>query len=185
MQQAAKNDLVAILEANTPAKSSLAVKERLTFTIERASLKGLLEELREERLSLKAIIKGMKTQQEYAAREPSHDARRLATAFEKVQTSANSLFTAICQGLTCKCQIGHKVMIRLDSRVPLQQRRPKLVRKAHDSITFNLCFSVEDEALQEALQEAWVMVHQIDPSLDENQDQTSSVPIVYYILLSG
>ncbi|KAI1373035.1 hypothetical protein F4677DRAFT_235567 [Hypoxylon crocopeplum] len=149
----AKDDLVAILGANPPARGSFAFKERVTFTIEKGSLKGLVEELREDRLSLKTIVKGMKTQQEYTAKQPSHDAGRLAKIFAQVQSTATPLFAAVCKVCICKCPSKHKVLMRLDNRVPLHKERPKLGRKATEQTTFSLVFELE-EFLQEAIVKA-------------------------------
>lgn len=131
-------------------KGSFAFKERVTFTIEKSSLKELVEELREDRLSLKTIIKGMRTQQEYASREPSHYAGRLAKIYAQVQTNATPLFAAICKTCTCRWHSEHKVLMRLDNRVPLQRETPRLARKAKEDATFSLVLRIEDD-LQEAL----------------------------------
>ncbi|KAI1773628.1 hypothetical protein F4818DRAFT_452687 [Hypoxylon cercidicola] len=147
----AKDDLAAILGANPPEKGSFVFKERVTFTIEKASLKELVEELREDRLSLKTIINSMRTQQEYALRQPSHDARRLTKIYAQVQINATPLFAAMCKVCTCKCHDKHKVLMRLDNRVPVQREKPRLVRKT-DTI-FSLVFELEDH-LQEALVKA-------------------------------
>ncbi|KAM5341218.1 hypothetical protein ACJ41O_015327 [Fusarium nematophilum] len=103
LPDAAKNDLTALVAANVTQDGRIRFRERLSFTIERSTLRGLLEELTEDRLSLKTIIKGIRTQQEFAAREPSHEAKRLATIFSQVQAGAKALFTTMCQGCTCRC----------------------------------------------------------------------------------
>lgn len=48
--QTQRDDLAAVLAANTPRDGKFLFRERLSFTIERGSLKSLLEELREDRL---------------------------------------------------------------------------------------------------------------------------------------
>lgn len=147
--QTKKDDLIAILGANPPKSESFSFKGRLTFTIERASLAELVEELREDRLSLKTLIKSLKTQQEYLAREPSSDARRLAATFTEIRQTASSLFLAMCESCTCRCQRKHKIMIRLENRMPTQRKRPKLVQKAKEPTTFDLVLGL-DGFFQEA-----------------------------------
>ncbi|KAM5378601.1 hypothetical protein ACJZ2D_004400 [Fusarium nematophilum] len=88
LPDAAKNDLTALVAANVTQDGRIRFRERLSFTIERSTLRGLLEELTEDRLSLKTIIKGIRTQQEFAAREPSHEAKRLATIFSQQRERA-------------------------------------------------------------------------------------------------
>ncbi|KAI1759181.1 hypothetical protein GGR53DRAFT_168286 [Hypoxylon sp. FL1150] len=149
----AKDDLAAILAANRPVKGSFAFKQRVTFTIEKGSLKELVEELREDRLSLKTIIKGMRTQQEYASREPSHDAGRLAKIYAQVQINATPLFAAMCKICTCRRHTEHKILMRLDNRVPLQREKLRLARKAKEDTTFSLVLKLEND-LQEALVKA-------------------------------
>jgi hypothetical protein len=140
--------LEAVLAANVPKDGKFAFAERLAFTIERGSLKVLLEELREERLSLKEILKGLKTEQKYFTREPAHDARRLAANLTEVQEKASALFTAMCNSCTCACHRKHKVLIRLDNRVPQEDRR-RAIRRIKEPTMFRLVFDIED-GLQEA-----------------------------------
>ncbi|OTA62058.1 hypothetical protein K449DRAFT_351199 [Hypoxylon sp. EC38] len=148
-----KDDLATILAANQPRKGSFAFKERVRFTIEKGLLKELIEELREERLSLKIIIKGMRTQREYTARQASHDAERLANIFGQVQTNATPLFAAVCKVCTCNCPTKHKVLMRLDNRMRLQKERSMFKCKIKGQMTFNLVFEFEDY-MQEALVKA-------------------------------
>ncbi|KAK0635957.1 hypothetical protein B0T17DRAFT_503454 [Bombardia bombarda] len=114
-------------------------------------LKTLLEDLNEENLSLKVIISGLKAQQEHTAREPSHDAAKLATKLGQVQANAASLFSALCKGYTCQCRSKHRAMIRLDSRVSLQRERRQKGARAREPTTFNLVLPHEAELFQEAL----------------------------------
>ncbi|KAI1409484.1 hypothetical protein F5Y13DRAFT_181986 [Hypoxylon sp. FL1857] len=157
----AKDDLAAILAANQSGKGAFAFKHRVKFTIEKSSLKVLIKELREDVLSLKTIIKGMKTQREYTARQPSHDSERLARMFGQVQINATPLFATMCKVCTCECPTRHKVLMRLDNRMRLQKERSRLRPKAKEHTIFSLVFEFEDY-LQEALvkaseaEEAWV-----------------------------
>lgn len=123
------------------------------------SLKGLLEELREDRLSLETIIKGLKTQQEYFAKEPSHDATKLAANFRKIQKTASTLFSAICECCSCPCMAGHGLLLRLDNRVPMQRVRVKVRKKADEPTTFSLFMGLE-----KSLQEISVNAYETDPT---------------------
>lgn len=143
------------MAVNPPGKGSFAFKERVAFTIEKASLKELVEELREDRLSLKTIIHSMRTQQKYALRQPSHAAGRLVKIYAQVQINATPLFAAMCKVCTCKHHDKHKVLMRLDNRMPLQREKPKLVHRTKEDTTFSLVFELEDH-----LQEAFVKASQ-------------------------
>ncbi|KAJ0114903.1 hypothetical protein J7T55_004645 [Diaporthe amygdali] len=159
LPDAQKDDLAAILAANTSRNGTFSFRERLSFTIERGSLKGLLEELRENRLSLKTIIKGLKTQREYLAKEPSHDAQRLAANFREVQQTASALFPAMCKCCSCPCMTGHGLLLRLDNRVPIQRVRAKVGKRADEPTTFSLFMGLE-----KSLQEISVNAYHMDPT---------------------
>lgn len=156
--QAQKDDLAAILAANTLRNGRFSFRERLSFTIERGSLKSLLEELREDRLSLKTIIKGLKTQQECLAKEPGRDAQKLAANFSRVQQTASTLFSAMCKCCSCPCMTGHGLLLRLDNRVPIQRVRAKKGKKADEPTTFSLFMGLE-----KSLQEISVNAYETDP----------------------
>ncbi|KAI0147706.1 hypothetical protein GGR57DRAFT_242858 [Xylariaceae sp. FL1272] len=108
-----KGDLAALVVANN--EKAISFKKRVKFTIEKTVLRDLVEELREDRLSLQAIIKAMRTQKERTNRRPSYEAGALARVFELVRQSMMPLFTAIRTGCTCKCS-NHRVLMRLDSQ---------------------------------------------------------------------
>ncbi|KAH6684940.1 hypothetical protein F5X68DRAFT_262808 [Plectosphaerella plurivora] len=154
LPQHQKYDLAHIVAANTPgADGQFYFRERLAFTIERRSLKTLLDELTEERLSLKAIIKGIRTQREFAAREPSHEAHRIASIFFQVQAGAQALYSAMSQGCTCRCIDPHRVMMRLDNRLPQQRQKAIMAIRKNQGTTFSLIFTLEG-SLQEAVVKA-------------------------------
>jgi hypothetical protein len=139
-----KDDLSALLVANVPRDGRFDFGGRLSFTIERRRLVELLNELAEDRLSLKTIINGIKTQQEFATREPSRIAQRLAKTLSQVRFSAAALFAAMSKSCTCRCLGGHTVMMRLDSRVPLQAEKAKVGKRQHkESVEFDLIFVLE------------------------------------------
>ncbi|KAI1260761.1 hypothetical protein F5Y18DRAFT_431931 [Xylariaceae sp. FL1019] len=75
-----KGDLAALVLANNNA--AIRFKKRVKFTIEKTVLRDLVEELREDRLSLQAIIKAMRIQKYRAQRRPSNEPRILARTFE-------------------------------------------------------------------------------------------------------
>ncbi|KAJ2991536.1 hypothetical protein NUW58_g2478 [Xylaria curta] len=133
------DDLAALLVANKVG--SLAFKKRVRFTIEKTVLRDLVEELREDRLSLQGIIKAMRTQSERTMRRPSYKANSLAKKFEQVRENVMPLFTAICRGCTCKCS-KHHIRMKLDSRFrpesePLEASKRK---KAETMTKFDLMF---------------------------------------------
>lgn len=110
---------------------------------------------------MKTIIKGLKTQQEYLAKEPSHDAQKLAANFRKVQQIASTLFSAMCKCCSCPCMTGHGLLLRLDNRVPAIQRvRAKIGRKADEPTTFSLFMGLEKS---QSLQEIAVSAYEKDP----------------------
>ena len=112
----------------------------------------LLEELQEDRLSLKIIIRGLKTQQEYLAREPSRGAVRMARQLTRVQAMATSLFSALCRGQICPCRTKHSAMARLECRVSPQGRRSKLGGWSSDEpMTFDLVLPIEGPVFQQVL----------------------------------
>ncbi|KAK3352480.1 hypothetical protein B0T25DRAFT_606336 [Lasiosphaeria hispida] len=78
----------------SPVAGYFAFKERLSFSLKRGSLKALLEDLHDDRLSLKLITKALKDRQEFAARSPSRDAVKMARQLAQMQVKAISLFSA-------------------------------------------------------------------------------------------
>lgn len=108
---------------------------------------------------MKIIIKGLKTQREYLAKEPSHDAQKLAANFRKVQQTATTLFSAMCKCCSCPCMTGHGLLLRLDNRVPMQRARAKVGRKADEPTTFSLFMGLE-----KSLQEISVNAYEPDPT---------------------
>ncbi|KAI0435595.1 hypothetical protein F4803DRAFT_545016 [Xylaria telfairii] len=154
------DDLEAILAANPPSGGKFAFKNRLSFAIHYSALRELVEDLSEDRLSLKIIIKGMKTQQDYAAKSPTGDSKRFAKIFARVQRNATPLYLAINDRCACKCSNSHKILMRLDNRIPLQKAKPKLGRKIMEHTNFNLVLDLEED-----LQEVHVNVSQ-SPSCD-------------------
>ncbi|KAI0156710.1 hypothetical protein GGR52DRAFT_198044 [Hypoxylon sp. FL1284] len=173
---AAKDDLAAILAVNPPGTASFAFKKRVTFTIEKASLNELIEELREDRLSLKTIIDYTRAQREYASRQPSRDAGRLTKIYAQVQFNATSLFTAMCKICTRRHHSKHNVLMRLDSRVPVQGEKPRFASRTKEDTTFSLVFKLEDH-----LHDVYVKASQsaynakTDPLC---QEATTKIPIV-------
>ncbi|KAJ3578105.1 hypothetical protein NPX13_g2467 [Xylaria arbuscula] len=104
------DDLVSILAMNDI--QSLAFKKRVRFTIQRTVLKDLVEESREDRLSLQSIIQAMHTQAERTQRQPSYEATSMQRTFDKVRETVIPLFNAICKGCTCNCS-KHYVRMKL------------------------------------------------------------------------
>ncbi|KAI1456685.1 hypothetical protein F4805DRAFT_216679 [Annulohypoxylon moriforme] len=149
-QNAAEDDLAAILDANELKAGAFAFKERVKFTIEKGSLTELIEELRQDRLSLRDIVECMETQSKYIAKQPMHDAMRLANIFAQVHTDAMPLFAAVCGVCTCECSGSHSVLMRLDSRAFSREEGSILPGNIKERTTFNLVFDF-DNHLHEAL----------------------------------
>jgi len=149
LSQAQRDDLQAILQANRQQDRRFAFKERLSFTLERGRLKALLEELREDRLSLKVIIKRVTVQRRHASREPGHDAAAMARQLSGVREAAGSLFSALCRDdLACKCQTQHIPLVKLESRV---LNRALDERKLLSSTEFSLVITLERAIFPQAL----------------------------------
>ncbi|KAL7930308.1 hypothetical protein V8C35DRAFT_313521 [Trichoderma chlorosporum] len=152
--KAAKDDLKAILEYNPMGTSSFAFRGRVTFTMEKDSLKLLVEELREDRLSLKEMIDNLKLRQGYTVKQPTDDARQLAIILSTVQQQAALLFEAMRKGRECGCENNHKIFMRLDNRVPLKNSRRRSTR---EQIEFSLIFDLHGH-----LQDTHIDVHDDD-----------------------
>ncbi|KAL8422574.1 hypothetical protein RB596_003031 [Gaeumannomyces avenae] len=152
---AQENDLGAILAANTsPRTGGWALRKRFTFTIKRLSLKELLEELKEDRLSLKQVIKGIKARRKHTLFDPSDEARRLASSFQQVQASAVSLFVAMNEAChSYKCRDNHTIFMRLDSRTPPTEdsgRSRIASRRPGKEVIFHMAIPVMEQDFQEA-----------------------------------
>ncbi|KAI8627474.1 hypothetical protein F5Y19DRAFT_166819 [Xylariaceae sp. FL1651] len=126
------DDLASILAVNDI--KCLAFKKRVRFTIERTVPRDLVEELREDRLSLQAIIKAMRTQTERTQRYPSYEASSLEKTFERVRENVIPLFNAICKGCTCKC-LEHHIRMKLPGCKPTESSKR---RKAESEMIFDL-----------------------------------------------
>lgn len=138
----------------------------MTFTIERTSLKELVEEMREERLSLKAVIKGMKTQQSYVSSEElSSDSRKLVKTFQQIRREAKSLYEAVRSVCDCECPDKHALMIYLDNRIPTQMTKPKKLKKQKSPTSFNVFFRMDGATWQE------MIVNASEDDAAEKQDQ--------------
>ncbi|KAJ8132384.1 hypothetical protein O1611_g1240 [Lasiodiplodia mahajangana] len=129
--------LVDLLVVNN--LGSLTFKKRVRFTIEKTVLRELIEELKEERLSLQAIIKAMRTQRERNPRQLSYKAISLEKRLEKVRENVIPLFSAICRGCTCKCP-KHRIRMRLDSRFRPGSEPPQTLKrgKSEADVMFDL-----------------------------------------------
>ncbi|GAP89785.1 putative protein [Rosellinia necatrix] len=140
---ASKDDLAALLVANPTVDGRFEFQERISFSIERGALNALVVELGEDRLNLKTIIKGMKTEKEHCARSPSNDSKRLSRVLAQVSASAKALYIAMCQSCACACQNNHRVFLEL--RNPIPQSRPTRTKAPLQAnlIIFNLVFQME------------------------------------------
>ncbi|KAI3317382.1 hypothetical protein HD806DRAFT_515334 [Xylariaceae sp. AK1471] len=153
LPDAAKDDLGALLAANPPVQGHFEFQKRISFTIERGALSALIDELKEDRLSLKVIIKGMRTEKEFTTKFPSHESQRLSRFLTQVSTYAKSLFLAMCETCACSRQNNHKVLLELHHRIPESKTMDRFSRQATNSMAFNILFGIEDN-LQEVYVEA-------------------------------
>jgi hypothetical protein len=166
-------------------KPGFAFRSHITFTVERNCLKELDEELREDRLSLKTIVAGLKSQQEYTTITPSGHSRRLTKFFAQVHSNATPLLNAICQSYKCKCKCenNHKALMRLDSRASMQPARPRLGGRSQQKTTFSLLFDVQG-FLQESLIEA-SQPKEPTNALDDTYDPCVTAVSLPSIVLTG
>ncbi|KAK8033512.1 hypothetical protein PG991_002910 [Apiospora marii] len=107
-----KNDLNAILACNSAG--FISFKEKVSFTMRRDSLMKLVDDLSEDRLSIRYVIR----------REPNQSSQASHTvikSLERVQQAAASLYSALCNTCTCFCE-KHQVLIRLEYRRSLQSK---------------------------------------------------------------
>ncbi|EXF79645.1 hypothetical protein CFIO01_12955 [Colletotrichum fioriniae PJ7] len=142
-RQAAKDDLDAIIRASSDPHGISLAKGRFKFAIDRKSLDALVKDLRTERYSLGKLLKRVKTQRDWEARQPSKNSTKMARLFAQVQVGAASLYKAACQCWTCDCQHQHTIMVRLENRIVNLSAQP-----AH--IIFRVCFPTEETLIQEA-----------------------------------
>jgi hypothetical protein len=103
------------MEANPGAKFSLG--QRLDFTIDRGSLKVLLNDLKEDNLTLDFIVTRLKAFREAGIRAPSNEAGKLAEYLQRVQGLVGSLHTTLQSSWKPGCHPSHEVMFRLDDRI--------------------------------------------------------------------
>ncbi|KAK3348770.1 hypothetical protein B0T25DRAFT_581856 [Lasiosphaeria hispida] len=91
-ENAAKDDLAAIIQANSDPNMTLSVKG-LELTIKHKHLLAVLDDLRTERLSLKIAIKGIKEQKLFETQDPSRASLTLSHMFADVHTRATGVNT--------------------------------------------------------------------------------------------
>ncbi|KAI1123793.1 hypothetical protein F5Y10DRAFT_45532 [Nemania abortiva] len=149
LPNASKDDLAALLIANPLVKGHFEFTERISFSINRGTLNALIEELGEDRLSLKAIIKGTKTEKDYFIKHPSSESKRLSGILSRVSASAKALYIAMCQSCACACQNSHKVFLGLHNRMPQAELTKTAGRLASDPLIFELVFETQNN-LREA-----------------------------------
>ncbi|KAK8087427.1 hypothetical protein PG994_002401 [Apiospora phragmitis] len=147
-----KDDLLALLAANPPGYKGFAFQQRISFTIEKTRLTQLIEELNEDRLSLKTIIKGMRSQQEHTTNEPSKDSHKLANLLGQVQGHAQSLFSAVYRSCECSCPRRHRVLLQLHNRIPPTKVRRNASSRKTNPATFKLVVGMGDVLLEAIVQ---------------------------------
>ena len=127
---------------NGSGQGKIAFRRRLHFTIERGSLKQLVEDLKDDNLSLETIVKGMKTMREFEPSSPSSSAMKLFKHFKAIQKAARALYSAVSTGwLSCNHQ-SHEVLIHLEDRVTKSHNKPKTLK---DQVSFEVFLSPDDK----------------------------------------
>lgn len=164
-----KVDLDALEKIFKSETGAIVLKKRLKLVLSSRMLEMSIDELRQERLSIETFVNGMATLQKPMPREPSHKAVKLARIFMRIQTNARPLFEACA----CQCMKRHKVLMKLDNRVPLQDETPEL---GYNTV-FNLVFDLEM-----GLQEALVTASQTGQAMDDDDskvpDGTAQNPLI-------
>ncbi|KAI1654574.1 hypothetical protein F4813DRAFT_398914 [Daldinia decipiens] len=137
-------DLSKILAINDNGRGGFGFTKSINFTIRRSELRDLIAQLRDDRQCLKILIDAMQKHQEYNPK-PTRKAAQLAQTFRRVKASIAPLFAAMREVCTCDCSNGHKVLLQLESRMPLQDKK-----RRHVQTIFSLVLELNGD-LQEAL----------------------------------
>ncbi|KAI1131387.1 hypothetical protein F5Y10DRAFT_286767 [Nemania abortiva] len=145
----AKDDLAALIDANPAKDGRFEFRKRINFAISRRSLSDLVDQLRDDRLSLKMVVQGVKRQQEWIVKQASADAIQLAEYFSRTRRNAASLYMAIHQGYSCNCP-DHRIFLRLQNRLPLHRVKGP---RSGETGYFDLIFDAEGQ-LQDAIIES-------------------------------
>ncbi|KAF7534816.1 hypothetical protein G7054_g5932 [Neopestalotiopsis clavispora] len=143
-----QDDLVAILVANPFHESGFSFLKRLKFTIERGSLKSLIDELSEDRLSMKTIISRVKARKEHSIKDASRSARRLARVYTRINHNCTPLLKAICQACNGSCTNEHKALMKLDSRAPKALEPHHRLKNPSEDVAFHLFIQLGDQYLE-------------------------------------
>jgi hypothetical protein len=101
-------------------------------------LKTLIDDLKEDNLTLETIIKGMRTMHEFEPSALTGEAAELAKSFQRIQGLAKSLYTAISKGWTSCSHPSHRVMIHLDDHLSSIRTKQKRLKKLTAPISFGL-----------------------------------------------
>ncbi|KAK0739601.1 hypothetical protein B0T21DRAFT_362935 [Apiosordaria backusii] len=145
-----KDDLESLLAANPPNRK-IDFMERVSFTIKRGKLRALYEELDQNRLSLGTIIEKRKGLQEFSSYEPSQHTSRIVSRLIQIRRTAYSLSSALHKSCCCRCVGSHKILFRLESRIPADRQPRRSGQLPKSSTTFNLVLSIEPTISSRAL----------------------------------
>ncbi|KAI1115603.1 hypothetical protein F5Y14DRAFT_460325 [Nemania sp. NC0429] len=170
---ASKDDLAALLAANLPVDGRFEFTKRISFSIEKGKLNELVDDLGEDKLNLKIIIKGVKTEKKYFLRHSSSTSKRLCSILGQVAASAKALHIAMCQSCTCACQKSHRVFLELQHRIPRKSSN-KTIKKGAGPHVFSLVLDLENH-LQETHIEA--SSDDSDDPLEPIQDAHPSITL--------
>lgn len=134
-----------MIDANPPIEGKFLFRQRLDFTLERGALKGLVNDLREDNLTLDTVIRGMKTVRELQSQPPTDDSKRLAKSLQVVQKGAQTLHSAIALGWTTGCHAAHRVMLNLKSNTGLHDHKSRSRSMRKDSTVFQIFISADQD----------------------------------------
>jgi hypothetical protein len=101
-------------------------------------LRKLIDDLKEDNLTLETIIKGMRTMHEFEPSPLTGEAFQLAKSFQRIQKLARSLYVAVTRGWTSCSHPSHKVMIHLDDRLASSRKTQKRLKKLTAPVSFGL-----------------------------------------------
>lgn len=135
-----------MIEANAVPDGSFVFLQRLDFTIERNALKHIVEELKEDNLTLELVVRGIRTVKDFESERPSEDSSKLASSLQKVQNSAKPLFGAVHSGYQDKCHPKHQVLLSLNARIENVRHtgtNRMVTSNPKDSVLFELAFAAQ------------------------------------------
>lgn len=150
--QAAKDDLLAIINAPKEVPGKFALSRRIKFTMEKEALSCLIKALDDEIANLDKILDKTSIYANYSTSSPGTVAKKMVRKFNKLQKAAQLLISAIESaygGLGCHPE--HHVMLGLTARIDGVQGYyvdPTPQKTLADDTFFNMWFEVHNTQAQ-------------------------------------